>query len=104
MSGGQQVTGGDGILEFVHVQPSTVLDAQLAQQSDVRGRSADADAADAAPLPQHRRQAGRRRCGRHSGAGGLKELDRVAGRVVQDDLPAPRPGHDIAAEHDAGAA
>ena len=36
------------------------LDAQLTQQPDVRGRPAEADTADPAPLPQHRRQGNRR--------------------------------------------
>ncbi len=57
---GHQVADGDGVLELPGVQPAPALDAQLAQQPDVRGRPAEADAADPAPFPQHRRQRDRR--------------------------------------------
>src|SRR3954447_18528300 len=37
-----------------------------------------------------------------SGAGGLEELDRVAGGVLEQDLPAARPADDVVAERQAG--
>ena len=49
---GQQVAGGDRVLELARIQPAAALDAQFAQQRDVRGRAAEADAADPAPLPR----------------------------------------------------
>ena len=53
---GHQVADGDGVLELAGVQPAPALDAQLAQQPDVRGRPAEPDAADPAPFPQNRRE------------------------------------------------
>ena len=40
----------------------------------------------------------------HSGIRRLEQLDRVAGRVVQDDLPSARAGDHVAAEGHAGGA
>src|SRR3954463_909190 len=37
-----------------------------------------------------------------SGAGGLEELDRVAGRVLEQDLPAAWPADDVVAERQGG--
>jgi hypothetical protein len=59
---GHQVADGDGVLELAAVQPAPALDAQLAQQPDVRGRPAEADAADPAPFPEYCRE-------RHLGQG-----------------------------------
>ena len=52
---GHQVADRDGVLELPGVQPAPPLDAQLAQQPDVRGRAAEPDAADPTPFPQHGR-------------------------------------------------
>src|SRR5712691_11416021 len=47
---------------------------------------------------------GRRRGGaRRECSGGLEQLDRIAGRIVDEDLPSAPPGHDLAAEPAAGA-
>ena len=54
---GEQVGGGDPVLEFVRRQPGTVIDAELAQQGDVRGRAAKADDPDAGPLARDSDQA-----------------------------------------------
>jgi hypothetical protein len=53
----QQVAGGDGVFELDRRQPAPALDAQFAQQLDVGGRPAEADAADASPLAHHHGQA-----------------------------------------------
>ena len=53
---GKEVARGDGILELGGLEPAVALDAELAEQRDVRRRAAEADASDAAPLPRHRRQ------------------------------------------------
>ena len=53
---GQQVAGGQPVLEVVRRQPLPVRHAQLAQQRDVRGRPAEPDAADPAPFPDNRGQ------------------------------------------------
>jgi hypothetical protein len=58
---GQQVAGGQRVLEFGGVQPLLPLDAQITQQPDVRRRAAEPDAADPAPFPHDREQAGPRR-------------------------------------------
>ena len=50
--------GGSGVLELLRVQPLPALHAQLPQQRDVRGRTAEADAPDPSPLPHHGAQAG----------------------------------------------
>ena len=47
---GKQVGRGDAVFEFVRTQPATFLDAQLAEQRNVAGRSAKTDDPDAAPL------------------------------------------------------
>jgi hypothetical protein len=39
-----------------------------------------------------------------SAAGGLKQLDEIAGRILQQDLRSARPRHDVIAELDAGGA
>ena len=49
---GQQPAGRVGVLEVPAVDPLPVLDAQFAQQRDVRGRAAEADDADASPLAE----------------------------------------------------
>ena len=54
---GQQIARGDGVFELALGQPFPALHTQLAQQRDMRGWPAEADAADPAPLPQYRRQA-----------------------------------------------
>ena len=46
----------DRILELVGRHPSAALDAELAEQCDVRRRPAETDAADPPPFPQHRHQ------------------------------------------------
>ena len=97
------------------------LDAQLAQQRDVGGRAAEPDAADPAPLPQHRYQGYLRRRGSQtrrdrlrvgrrcpragssqrrlgSRGGGLEQLDHVAGRVLGQDLLPAGAGDDLVAE------
>ena len=89
---GQQIAGGDRILEVVRLEPAAPLDAQLPQQGDVRRRPAEADAADPAPLPRHRRQAHlprRRRRVRHqkssrSAVSWSKEV------TCRSESPAPR--------------
>ena len=53
---GQQVDGGDRVLEVAGGDPAATLHAQLAQQRDVRGRAAEADAPDPPPLARDRRQ------------------------------------------------
>ena len=53
----QRIPGADGVFEFLCVQPLPAVHAQLAQQRDVRRQTAEADAANPAPLPQHRGQA-----------------------------------------------
>src|SRR3954469_24886373 len=50
----------------------------------------------------HRAQGARRRA--PSRAGGLEELDRVAGGVLEQDLPPAGPGDDVVAECQAGGA
>ena len=52
----QQVHGGDRVLEVARVDPPAPLHAEFAQQRDVRGRPAEADAPDPPPLARDRRQ------------------------------------------------
>ena len=66
---GEQVAGRDRVLELPCVQPLPAIDAQFPQQLDVGGRAAEADAADPAPLPQHRGQGHPRRRGAGPGGG-----------------------------------
>src|SRR5918994_5316850 len=47
---GQQVARGNGVLELVRCQPLLPVDAELAQQSDVRRRSTEARVTDSSPL------------------------------------------------------
>jgi hypothetical protein len=53
----QQVGGRDTVLEFLGRQPVPLLDAQLAEQGDMRRRAAEPDAPDPAPLADDREQA-----------------------------------------------
>ena len=69
---GQQVAGRDRVLELPCVQPLPALDTQFPQQLDVGGRAAEPDAADPAPLPQHRGQGHPRRRG-----GRVRRRDRL---------------------------
>ena len=55
---GQQAAGGERVLELARVDPLAPLDGQIAQQRDVRGRPAEAEHADAAPLASHRGKGG----------------------------------------------
>src|SRR5260370_10843895 len=55
---GQQVAGGDRVLELGRVKPFPVLDAQPAQQRDVGRGPAEPDDPDPPPLAQHRAQPG----------------------------------------------
>jgi hypothetical protein len=48
---GKQVGGCDPVLEVARREPAPVGDAEAAEQGDVGRRSAEADAADARPLP-----------------------------------------------------
>ena len=50
---GQQAAGGERVLELARVDPAPPVDGQIAQQRDVRGRPAEAEHADAAPLAGH---------------------------------------------------
>ncbi|HEX3616773.1 MAG TPA: hypothetical protein VHU61_09565 [Solirubrobacteraceae bacterium] len=52
----QQVAGGDRGLELLGIEPAALLDEAAAHQCDVRGRPAEPDHADSAPLAQHRRE------------------------------------------------
>ena len=70
---GQQVAGGDGVLELGGRHPFPVVDAQLAQQGDVGRRPAEPDAADPAPLASDGGQA-------HGPAGGLHREERLRKR------------------------
>ncbi len=47
---GEQVAGGDRVLELVRREPGPPLDAELAQQGDVGGRATEPDATDPPPL------------------------------------------------------
>jgi hypothetical protein len=47
---GQQVAGGERVLELARVDPLAACDRQIAQQRDVRGRPAEAEQPDAPPL------------------------------------------------------
>ncbi len=49
----QQVAGSDRVLELLRREPPLAIDAELAEQRDVRRRATEADAPDASPLPQH---------------------------------------------------
>jgi hypothetical protein len=49
--------GGDGVFELDRPQPAFAIDAEVAEQLDVGGWPAEADAADPPPLTQHRGQA-----------------------------------------------
>src|SRR5262249_6402557 len=53
-------------------------------------------------VPTHRTEG--RSALTQSAAARLKELDEIAGRVLQQDLRSARPGHDVVAELDAGGA
>ena len=43
---GQEVGGGDGVLELLRLDPLSLLDAHAAEQGDVGRRSAEPDAAE----------------------------------------------------------
>ena len=47
---GQQVGGGDAVFELVGRQPAALFHAELAQQRDVGGRTAESDASEPGPL------------------------------------------------------
>jgi len=68
---GQQVGGGDGVLEVVRLEPPAPVDAEVSQQRDVGRWAAEADAADPAPFLQDRQQRrpGRLRLFRRAGYG-----------------------------------
>ena len=55
---GEQVAGGNRVLEVARLDPAAPLDAELPKERDVRRRPAKADASDPAPLPRDRQQAG----------------------------------------------
>ncbi len=55
----QQIRGRDAVLELLGGQPATLLDAQRAEQRDVGGRAAEADAAHPQPLAGNRRETDR---------------------------------------------
>ena len=57
---GEEVARGDRVLEVRRGQPASLRDAKLPQKRDVRGRAAETDAADPAPLAGDREQARRR--------------------------------------------
>ena len=107
---GQQVAGRDRVFELCGVDPPLPLDAQLAQQRDVRRWAAEPDAADPSPLRGRpcattdattrsaRSASGHRPRPLGSASGGLEQLDDVAGGVVEQDLLAARSGHDVVAE------
>ena len=77
----EQVAGRDRVLEFPRVQPFPALDAQFPQQLDVGGRAAEPDAADPAPLPQHRGQGHPRRRGSRTGRDRLRAAGGVLGQA-----------------------
>ena len=54
---GQEVAGGDRVLEVVGLHPAAALDAQPAEQGDVGRRSPEPEAPDTAPLAEHDREA-----------------------------------------------
>ncbi len=54
---GEQVGGGDPVFELAVRQPGAVLDAELAEQGDMRGRPAEADDSDAGPFARDGGQA-----------------------------------------------
>ncbi len=49
---GQQVAGGDPVFELIFGQPPAAVHAEIAQERDVGGWAAEADATDPPPLPQ----------------------------------------------------
>ncbi len=77
---GQQVAGGQPVLEVVRRQPLPVRHAQLAQQRDVRGRAAEPDAADPAPFPGDR---GQRDGGRLRRGAAPAQRDQARGQPTQ---------------------
>jgi hypothetical protein len=59
---GQQVAGRDRVLHLGRRHPAALVDHQLAQQRDVRRRTAEAGDSDPPPFPRHGRE---RRVTRH---------------------------------------